>query len=180
VPYVRDRVAPASKEHARKRRAINRAVLAPDPAHPGSRYDGAYDWFRIALVYARRRSYRTLAIGDAAHARRIQIIADAAAMLQAAGCAIDEAVPLHYASRSRRAEFRDAYHRAPAAARVTDKPTRLYAANAWVLVSAAQAGKYVRRGGDRAVLGTVAALKDAAAAKLIEWAEEMDADDYGE
>jgi hypothetical protein len=180
MPYVRDRIAPASKEHARERRTVNRRVLAANPAHPGTRFDGAYDWFRSALVYARRRSYPSLAAGDAAQARRLQIIADAASALQDAGCRADEAVPRHYATRARREDYRGAYGRTPAAQRPHDEPRRLYAAHAWLLLAAAQADRHVRRGGDPAVSRTAALIKDEAAARLIKWAEEMDADDYGQ
>ena len=68
------------------------------------RFTGAYDWFRAALAYAQRRSYRTLAVGDAATARRGQIIAEAALMLKQHGDEIDAMVPKSFRRQTMRAE----------------------------------------------------------------------------
>jgi hypothetical protein len=169
MPYVRSRMAPASKEYARKRTAINRQALAYSPAAPGVRFTGAYDWFRAALAYAQRRSYRTLAIGDAAMARREQIIAEAALLLKQRGDEIDALVPKSFRRRTIRAELRVAYDAARTLAE------RSEAARVWFAFIAKQAE---RCRGD--VASRAAVIKDDAAAVLIGWAEEMDADDYGE
>jgi hypothetical protein len=170
VTYVRAKMQqPASKEYARGRVARNRVMLAPDPASPGARFTGAYDWFRTAAVYAGRRSYRTLATGEAAIARRDRIAEQAAAMLQEHACRIDAIVPPAPRRRHRRAEFRGAYGRAVTARQRTE------AARMWFMFMTRQAE---RCRGD--VAARAAVIKDEAAARLIGWAEEMDADDYGE
>ena len=168
MPYVRARMQPVSKEHARERAAANRVALAPGAASPAVRFTRAFDWFRSAAVYAGRRSYRTLSIGEAAHARRGQIAADAARMLQEHADQMDAVVPAAQ-RRGRRAELRQAYGHA-----VTDA-ARMEAARQWFLFMAAQA-----RRGTGEVAARVTAIQDRAAGRLIEWAEEMDADDYGE
>jgi hypothetical protein len=178
MTYVRERIAPASKERARLRRESAPANVAAQL--PGDKFTAAYDWFRAALMYARRRSYLSLAHGDRAQARRLQIIAEAAAAVHAAGCVVDAAVPKHRASRLRREELRGTYYQAPEQVRPGDKALKLTAAHGWLLFGIAQAGWYDRRNRAPEVTGTVARITDELAAKLIEWAEEMDADDYGE
>ena len=162
---------PQSKVHVRRRAARYRQGLAPDPVRPGVRFNGAYDWFRAAAAYANRRSYRTLDIGEAARARRNLLITDAARMLQEHACEMDALVlPLTAVGRqAARAKFRVAY--SPARPR----KDQLAAAHAWLLFIARQAE---RRGGEGAA--QAAGIKDRAAARLIEWAEEMDSDNYGE
>ena len=169
MPYVRSRMAPRSAEYVRERAAIHRRTLAYNAACPGVRFAGAHDWFRAALAYAQRRSYRTLATGDAAHARREQIITEAARMLQDRACEIDAIVPHSFRRQTLRAEMRVAYDGARTAA------DRMQAARSWFMFIAKQAE---RRGGETD--SRAAVIKDQAAVRLIEWAEEMDADDYGE
>lgn len=169
MPYVRSRMAPRSAEYVRERAAVNRRALAHDPACPGVRFTGAFDWFRAALAYAQRRSYRSLAAGDSAHTRREQIITEAARMLQDRACEIDAIVPRSFRRQTLRPEMRAAYDGARTTA------DRMQAARAWFLFIAKQAE---RRGGE--IASRAAVIKDQAAARLIEWAEEMDADDYGE
>lgn len=166
---VRYREKLTSKEHARKRRETKRVTLAPDPASPGGRSAGALDWFRAAAVYAGRRTYRTLSIGEAAIARRDRLRDDAGAMLQEHACRIDAIVPPDFRRPTRRAEFRAAYAKAKTA------PERREAGRAWFMFMIRQAG---RCGGEVAL--QAARIEDEATVKLIEWAEEMDADDYGE
>jgi len=171
MTYVRAKMRLASKEYARKRRELNRRVLASNPESPGIGFDGAFDWFRTAAVYAERRSYRTLAIGEAALSRRERIIADAAAMLQEHADEMNAIVPARPRRRTCRAEYRTAYRKAATTA------ARLNAARVWFMLMAAQAQRHCR---DNDAAGKAAAVKDEATARLIEWAEEMDADDYGE
>ena len=167
MPYVRGRLAPSSKEHARQRREVNRKVLAPDPAHPGARFPDAFDWFRAAAAYAGRRSYRTLDIAEHAIGRRDQIIGAAARMIQDRADEIDTLVPQSFRQRrTRRADFSNACRWAK-----TDRD-RLNAAYAWLL--------FIARLAERYGSPSAAGIKDRAAAELIKWAEEMDADDYGE
>jgi hypothetical protein len=173
APYVRARMQPSAKEYVAERVAANRAALAENPAHPGVRFDGAYDWFRAASAYAARRSYRTPEAGAAALARREQIITDAALVLQGRGCEIDALVPGWFRRSTRRDEFRDAYRKA------ADPAGRLAAAHGWLLFASKTAARYARLHGSDAG-SRAAALRDDAAAALIRWAEEMDADDYGE
>lgn len=172
APYVRARMQLASKEYVAQRVAANRVALAADPAHPGVRFDGAYDWFRAAAAYAGRRSYPMLGIGSVALARREQIISEAARMLQARGCEIDELVPGWFRRGTRRAEIRDAYRQAAAFA------AQLDAAHAWLLFASRRADRFAHRDGG-AASARAAEVKDDAAAGLIRWAEEMDTDDYG-
>lgn len=168
MTYVRNRMQPASKEYARRRVVVNREVLAPGTS-PGARFTGAVDWFRAAAAYAGRRSYRTLDLGEAAVARRDRILADAALMLQERGNEIDALVPASFRRQTRRAELRSEYGRAATV------QNRLTAAHGWLLFMARQAERHSEAAAARAN-----EIKDAAAASLIEWAEEMDADDYGE
>ena len=164
--YVRDRLAPASREQVRKRREANRAALAPGrPA----RFWPALDWFRAAAVYAERRSYRSQDIRNSALARREQIIGEAAAVIQEHADRISAVAPVAPRRRLGLVEIRGAYRRA------ATNPDRLDAARAWLMFIDRQAG---RAGGEAATRAD--AIKDEAAARLIEWAEEMDADDYGE
>jgi hypothetical protein len=173
MPYVRDRIAPASKTHVRERREAYRTALAPDPANPGLRFDGAYDWFRAALAYAGRRSYRTLAIGDAASARRTAVTDGAASVLQSAGDEVMALIRPSFRPGAHHGEIRAAYGRA------TSPPARLNAAHAWLLFATRQAERYARSSSSGTGM-QAAEIRDRAAARLIEWAEEMDADDYGE
>ena len=166
MPYVRGRLCPAAKEYARRRAESNRKALAYDPAHPGARFTGAYDWFRAAAAYAGRRSYRTLEIAEDALARREQIITEAARLLQDRAGEIDTLVPASFRRHARRAALRDAYSSA------TSPAAQLAAAHGWLLFAARRAERYGS--------ASAAGIKDRAAASLIKWAEEMDADDYGE
>jgi hypothetical protein len=167
MPYVRARLAPASKEYARRRAEQNRVLLAPDPAHPGARFPDAFDWFRAAAVYARRRSYRTPVIAERAHARLKEITASAVSVLRQSAEEMDVVIPARR-RRLRRVELRQACARAAGADRM--EPTRQ-----WFLFLAAQAR---REPGETAA--QAAAIQDHAAEWFIRWAEEMDADDYGE
>ena len=93
MPYVRAKLRrPSAADRARERRKVNRLLLTPDPAHPGAKFDGAFEWLRMAAVYAGRRSYRTLGIAEAAAVRRDRIRADAARVVQ--GAADDRGVGL--------------------------------------------------------------------------------------
>ena len=173
MTYVRDRVAPASKDYARERREANRRHLAPDPANPGTRFDGAFDWLRAAARYAARRSYRRLEIGERASARCEQIRADAAQVVQGAADEIAALVPASFRPSPRRAEIRRASREA-----ATPKE-QLDLARAWLLNAYALASRYASRDGG-AAKARADQIRDRAAERLIEWAEEMDADDYGE
>lgn len=166
--YLRDRIAPASKAHARERRERNRVACAPDPASPGARLTVALDWFRAAAAYASRRSYRSAGIREHAAQRRSEILCAAAAEIQQAGS--DIAAPL---PPLRNAEIRGAY----AAAGTT--AGRLDAAVRWLAYATRQAEKNARREHGS---GTPEAdrIRDRVTGRLCEWAEEMDADDYGE
>ena len=168
MTYVRDRVR-LSKDRARERSKFYRQMLERDPATLGAQFGNALDWLRAAAVYALRRSYRDKASGSAAQARRTEILADAAALIQEHAGRIDREVPEWFRRQTRRAEFRSAFGRA----RTTDE--RLEAARAWFLFIARQAERF---GGDAA--GRAERVKGEAAAQLIEWAKEMDADDYGQ
>ena len=173
MTYVRDQIAPASKNYARERREANRRYLAPDPAHPGARFDGAFDWLRAAARYAERRSYRRLEIGEQASARCEQIRADAARVVQEAADAIAALVPASFRPSPRRAEIRKASRKA-----ATPKE-QLDLARAWLMNAYALVGRYASRDGG-AAKARADLIRDGAAGRLIEWAEEMDADDYGE
>jgi len=166
---VRDRKQPASKEYARRRVERNRQVLVPDPANPGGRFSAAFDWFRAAAVYAGRRSYRTLSLGEAAIARRDRIVGLAAAAIQERACEIDALVPQSFRAQTRRAEFRSAYGRA------ATPREQLTAAYWWMLFAVRLAGRY-----SDATARQAAVIEDRAAERLIGWAEEMDSDSYGE
>ena len=169
MPHVRNRLAPASKEYARKRAAANRVALAPDPAAPGGRFNGALDWLRAAAVYASRRTYRTEEIRCAALARRERILSMAAAVIQEHACRMDAVVPPSPRRSSSRIQWRGGY------ARAADGKQQMEAARVWFMFMARQAE---RAGGP--VAAQAAQIEDETAARLIEWAEEMDADDYGE
>lgn len=166
---VRDRKQPTAKERARWRTETNRHRLMPDPANPGGKYTGAFDWFRAAAVYAGRRSYRTASIGEAAIARRDRIVGLAAAVIQERACEIDALVPQTFRPQTRRAEFRGAYDRAATAR------DQLHAANAWMMFAVRMAGRY-----SDVTARQAAVIEDRAAGRLIEWAKEMDSDSYGE
>lgn len=178
MSYVRKGIAPASSERSRRRAAAYRASLAA-PQPEGQRFALAYDWFREALLYALRRSYPALATADQAQARRLAVIAEAAAALHEAGCAVDSMIPKHLARTARRREIHGRYAAAPAAVRETDKPLRLYAAYAWLTYGIAQADRYGRWRNSLEVPSAARRAADETAPKLIELAEEMEADDYG-
>ena len=165
--YVRARLQPASKKYARLRAERNRVALAPDPANPGARFTGAFDWFRAAAAYARRRSYPTWEAGERARIRLEEITASAARVLQQSAAEMEPVLPVR-GRRVRRLELRQACDRA-----ATDAG-RMEAARQWFLYLAARARRETGGAAARA-----AAIQDRAAARLIEWAEEMDADDYG-
>ena len=167
MPYVRDRLSPASKKHARLRTERNLMALALDPANPGARFPVAFDWFRAAAVYARRRSYRTWDARERAHARRAEILAAAAWMVQRHAEEMDAILPPPR-QRVRRLDLKQACEQA------TDG-TRMEAARQWFLFLAAQAR---REAGETAV--KAAEIQGRAAEWFIRWAKEMDADDYGE
>lgn len=173
MTYVRDSVAPASKEHAQYRREFNRQSLAPDPACPGARFDAAFDWFRAAARYAGRRSYRRLEIGERAIARCEQFRAEAARVVQAAADEISAPVPASFRPSPLRAQIRGASRKA-----ATPKE-QLDLARAWLMHAYRLTCRYASRDGG-AAKAQADLIRDAAAARLIEWAEEMDADDYGE
>jgi hypothetical protein len=166
---VRKREQPSAQERAKRRAEVNRQVLVPDPVSPGGRFTGAFGWFRAAAVYAGRRSYRTLAIGEAAVIRRDRIIGLAAGVIQERACEIDVLVPSWFRPQTRRAVFRDAQ------ARAATPGDRLKAAHEWMLFAVRMAERYSDATGQQA-----AAIQDKAAARLIGWAEEMDSDSYGE
>ena len=171
MPYVRPRLQPASKKYARLRAARNRVALAARDAvgwTPGARFTGAFDWFRAASAYAQRRSYRTREIRERALSRHEQITAEAARMLRQHAAEMDAVVPPPR-KRVRRLELRQACDRA-----ATDA-ARMEAARQRFLFLAAQAR---RERGETAAQAD--AIQDRAASRLIQWAEEMDADDYGE
>ena len=170
MPYVRDRLQPKSKKHVQERAAKHRCAL--DPANAAGNFTGAFDWFRAAAAYAARRSYRTLDIGNGALARREQIIAEAARVLQDCGTEISDLAPASFRPSARRAEYRAAYGRA------ASPRDQLNAAHAWLLYAVRRAERYERHGAG--VKSAASAIRDRAVTRLIEWAEEMDADDYGE
>ena len=174
MPYVREKLQrPTAGDRARERRRVNPRRLAPDPANPGARFHDAFEWLRMAAIYAGRRSYRTLSIAEAATARREQIRADAARVVQGAADEIAALVPPSFRPGHRREQIRGA-----AALAATPK-ARLDLARAWLMHADALAGRHARRDGG-AARARAAAIKGEATARLIEWAEEMDADDYGE
>ena len=168
MPYVRARLQAASKEAVRRRAERNRATLAPGRVTPGMRFTLALDWFRAAAAYARRRTYRTWEARERAHARREEILAEAARMLQGHAAEMNAVLPPPR-KRVRRLELKQAYDRA-----ATDA-ARMEAARQWFMFLAAQAQ---RATGETAAQAD--AIQDRAATRLTEWAEEMDADDYGE
>jgi hypothetical protein len=172
--YVRERMTdPASKEHACRRRELNRERLAPDPARPGDRFDAALDWFRAAARYAGRRSYRRLEIGERAVACCEQFRAEAAQVVQAAADEIASPIPASFRPGPVRAQIRDASRKA-----ATPKE-QLDLARAWQMYAYRLACRYARRDGGEAQ-ARAGLIRDAAAARLIDWAEEMDSDSYGE
>jgi hypothetical protein len=173
MPYVRDRGEPVAKEQARKRREENRRHLAPDPASPGARFDGAFEWLRIAARYAGRRSYRQLEIAEQALARRDQIRADAAKVVQSAADEIARPVPARFRPSPNRARIREASRKA------ATPREQLDLARAWLMHAGALAVRYASRDGG-AAKARADLIKDKAAARLIEWAEEMDSDRYPE
>jgi hypothetical protein len=180
MPYVRDRMAPTSSDRSRNRREMFRYLHTPDAQDWDGRFHSAYGWFQSALVYAKRRPYPAVARKDWAYARRLQLITDAAAVVQAAGCAVDEALPVHRSTWVRRQEIRGAYYKAPETRSPEDRPWRLDAAHGWLLLGMKQARRHVSRGGDPEVSAKVSRIITEATGKLVAWAEEMDADDYGQ
>lgn len=167
MPYVRARLAPASKKHARLRAERNLVALVLDPANPGARFPVAFDWFRAAAAYARRRSYRTWTARERGHARLADILAAAAWMVQRHAEEMDAVIP-SARQRVRRLDLKRACEGAA-------DDARMEAARQWFLFLAAQAR---REAGEVAV--QAAEIQDRATEWFIRWAKEMDADDYGE
>jgi len=181
MPYARDRIAPASSESARRRRDMFGYLHAPgNPGDWEDRFHSAIAWLGSALVYSRRRSYPSAARREWAHARRLQIIADAAAAVQEAGNAVDAAFPEHRSSWDRRQALRGAYHRARETRSVDERPWRLDASRAWLMTGMRQAERYAARRGAPEALAEVARIVNEVAGRLAAWAEEMDSDDYGQ
>jgi hypothetical protein len=163
VPHVRDRAAPAAATEVRKRRERNLILLAPDPARPGARFGRAFDWFRAAVAYARRRGYPSRAVADLALTRREEILDAAERSLTGHGDRI--------AALLRKPPRRDASR--AACGKAGTGRERVQAAEGWLLRAyclAARQDPDTQRQAD--------VIKDQAAAELIEWAKEMDADDY--
>lgn len=180
MPYVRDRMTAGSSDRSRNRREIFRYLHTPDTQDWDGRFNSALGWFYSALVYSKRRSYPNVARQDWAYARRLQLIAEAAAVVQAAGCAVDEALPVHRAAWERRQEIRGAYYKARETRSPADRPWRLDAARGWLLLGMAQARRHASRGGDPGVSAEIARIVTEVTGRLAAWAEEMDADDYGQ
>jgi hypothetical protein len=163
---------PRSAEEVRARREENLARLT-EPYSVGSMWT-AFEWCRSAAVYALRRSYPTAAIGQRAHARREQIIAECAATLQVCGDEVWALLPAGPQPRKSRAlDFQAA---SALAKKPRDKQT---AAKAWLMFADRQIDRYEGRPG-----GELRAQADQIQARVtalfIAWAREMDADDYGQ
>lgn len=177
MPYA----APSSSESARLRRERFGFLRAPGGLDNwDDRFHTAIGWFYSALVYSKRRSYPTADRREWAHARRLQIIADAAAAVQEAGCAVDAAFPVHRSSWERRQALRGAYHKARETRSPDDRPWRLDASRAWLMTGMRQARRYAARPGAPEALPEVARIVNEVAGRLAAWAEEMDSDDYGQ
>ena len=173
MPYVREKLQrPTAADRARERRK-NPSRFAPDPANPGARFYDAFEWLRMAAIYAGRRSYRTLDIAERAVARRDRIRGDAARVVQATADEVAALIPSSFRPGRRREQIRGA-------SALADTPkAQLDLARAWLMHADALAGRYARQDGG-AARARAAVIKGEATARLIEWAEEMDADDYGE
>lgn len=167
MPYVRERMQPAGKTAVQARVESRRYALSVTTGR--QRFYTAYDWFRAAAVYARRRSYRTTAIAETATARLERITEDAARMLQEHADQLDALIPASFRRQTRRADIREGYARARTAA------DRMNAAHSWLLFMARQAERH-----SPGLKARAAGIQDDATAKLIAWAEEVDRDDYGE
>jgi hypothetical protein len=181
MAYVRDRLAPASGDSARLRRETFGYLHAPGaPDNWDDRFHSAISWLGSALVYSKRRSYPSAARKEWAHARRLQIIAEAAAAVQEAGNAVDAAFPVHRSSWERRQALRGAYYQSRETRNVDERPWRLDASRSWLMVGMRQARRYATRPGAAEALPEVARIVNEVAGRLAAWAEEMDSDDYGQ
>jgi hypothetical protein len=169
MPYVRDRMRVVTKDRARERSEFYRQMLEGDPAALAGQFGTALDWMRAAAVYALRRGYPDTVAASAAHARRAEILAAAAALIQEHAGRIDREVPSSFRRKTRRPEFREAYSRAETTAE------RLDAARAWFMFIARQAERLGGKAAEHAER-----IEGECASRLIEWAKEMDADDYGQ
>ena len=169
MAYVRDRMRVVSKDRARERSESCRRMLERGTGALAGQFGNALDWMRAAAVYALRRGYPDTVAASAAHARRAEILAEAAALIQEHADRIDREVPQSFRRKTRRPEFRAAYSHAETTAE------RLDAARGWFMFIVRQAE---RLGGDAAV--RAGRIEGECAVRLIEWAKEMDADDYGQ
>jgi hypothetical protein len=133
----------------------------------------AYSWYASAAAYALRRSYPTLPIGQRAHARREQLVTSSAGLLQACADEIWALLPAGpHPRKSRAVEFQTA---SALAKKPQDKQT---AAKAWLMYVIKQVSRYETRPGE--VRERADQIQARATGRFIAWAEEMDADDYGQ
>lgn len=179
MTYVRERRQPASKTAVRLRAVRNREVVNATAGL--ERFGNAYGWFRAAYAYAGRRTYRSVAVKEAALTRREQIMREAARVTAEAAAGIGAALPMTPKENARTAGFRSAFAAAVTAA---DQMTE---AHRWILSSSRQLDRWQNRlafrgraaGADGAVRQRARSM-NAAGDYLAARAEEMDDDSYGE